>query len=116
MALTYIFSVSPASANAVSAAGVSYTPNAAGIITGVTPLDAQTLMGIGAGVKMIAATGATTDRPATQPAALTGAINNVAPFPQLGLPFHDTTASKEVYFVGYQRSSTGWVDYTGAAA
>jgi len=67
-------------------------------------------------VQLMAATGATTDRPASQPAALTGALNNVAPFPGLALPFHDTTAAKEVYFVGYQRNSTGWVDYTGAAA
>ncbi|HYP35865.1 MAG TPA: hypothetical protein VEQ62_05965 [Stellaceae bacterium] len=117
MALTYVFLVIPASANAVSAAGVSYTPNAAGIITGVTPADAQSLQGVNAEVRLVGASGATTDRPATQPAtALTGAINNLAPFPRLALPFHDSTLAKEVYFVGNQRSSTGWVDITGTAA
>ena len=116
MALTYVFLASPPNSNAVSAAGKVYTPNAAGVITGVTPADAQTLQGVSGTVQLMAATGATTDRPASQPAALTGALYNVAPFPGLALPFHDTTAAKEVYFVGYQRNSTGWVDYTGAAA
>jgi hypothetical protein len=116
MALTYVFLASPPNSNAVSAAGKVYTPNAAGVITGVTPADAQTLQGVSGTVQLMAASGATADRPATQPAALTGAVNNVAPFPSLGVPFHDTTAAKEVYFVGTQRSSTGWVDYTGAAA
>ena len=116
MALTYVFLASPPNTNGVTAAGKAYTPNAAGVITGVTPGDAQTLQGVGGTVQLMAATGATTDRPATQPAALAGALNNVAPFPGLGLPFHDSTLAKDVYFVGNQRSSTGWVDYTGAGA
>ena len=117
MSLTYVFLASPPTTNGVTAAGKTYTPNAAGVITGVTPGDAQSIQGVGGTLQLMTATGATTDRPATQPAtALTGALNNVAAFPLGGLPFQDTTLSKTVYFVGNQRSSTGWVDYTGTAA
>jgi hypothetical protein len=72
----------------------------------VLPLDAQTLQGVaGTTVQPMLATGATADRPATQPAtALTGAFNNVAPLPVFGLPFYDTTLSKTVYFVGTARA------------
>jgi hypothetical protein len=42
--------------------------------------------------------------------------DNLNPAPTPGLVFQDTTLSKAVYYVGTMRSSTGWVDYTGAAA
>jgi hypothetical protein len=117
MALTYVYLASAPSANAVTAAGKSYSANAAGVITGVLPADALSLQGIaGTTVQPMLATGATADRPAPQPTALTGAFNNVAPFPPGGLAYYDTTLSKTVYFVGTQRSSTGWVDQAGNAA
>jgi hypothetical protein len=116
MALTFVYLTAPL-ASAVTQAGKQYNANSLGVITGVVPADALTLQGLaGAPLQLMAATGATADRPNSIPAtALTGALNNL-----LGatpaLPFHDTTLAKEVYFVGTMRSSTGWVDYTGAAA
>jgi hypothetical protein len=118
MALTYVFLASAPSAGAIALSGKSYTANSAGVITGVLPADALNLQGVaGASLQPMLATGATADRPAAQPAtALTGAVNNVAPFPANSTPFYDTTLSKTVYFVGTQRSSTGWVDQAGNAA
>jgi hypothetical protein len=125
MTLTYVFGIQPPTANAVAYGGTQaapsqtrYVPNAAGIITGVSGSDARVLQGIaGASVQLMCATGATADRPNSQPAtALTGALNNLYPFPARLLAFYDTTLSKMVFYVGTQRSSTGWVDYTGAAA
>lgn len=119
MALTYVFLASPASGAAIALSGKSYTANGAGVITGVLPADALTLQGVaGASLLPILATGATTDRPGPQPAtALTGAVNNISPYPANPLlPFYDTTLSKTVYYVGTQRSSTGWVDQAGNAA
>jgi hypothetical protein len=118
MALTYVYTVFPPTGAAVTAAGKVYNPNSAGIITGVAPADALSLQGVaGASLQLMAATGATADRPGPMPAtALTGALNNLNPAPTPGLVFQDTTLSKAVYYVGTMRSSTGWVDYTGAAA
>src|SRR5215471_16592866 len=103
---------------AVTGTGKVYTPNSVGIITGVAGADALTLQGVaGASLQLLTATGLTTDRPQPQPAtALTGALNNLNPVPTPGLVFQDTTLSKAVYYVGTMRSSTDWVDYTGAAA
>lgn len=118
MALTYVFLLSAPSGAAVAYGGTQYTANAAGIITGVAPTDALSLQGVGgASVQLLAATGATTDRPASRVAtALTGAINNIHPVPLLGMPFYDTTLTETVYYVGTLRSSTSWVDQTGTAA
>ena len=102
----------------MTAAGKVYNPNAAGIITGVAAADALTLQGVaGASLQLLTATGTTADRPQPQPAtALTGVLSNLNPAPMPGLPFADTTLSKTVFYVGTMRSSTGWIDYTGAAA
>jgi hypothetical protein len=125
MTLTYVFGIQPPTGNAVAWGGTQaipsqtrYVPNGAGIITGVTGPDARVLQGIaGASVQLMCATGATADRPSSAPAtALTGALNNLNPFPANLLPFYDTTLSKMVFYVGTDQSSTGWVDYTGAAA
>jgi hypothetical protein len=118
MALTYVFAIIPATGQAVTIGGTRYNPNSAGIITGVAAADALTLEGVGnATVQPLLATGATTDRPAPQPGtALTGALNNLNPAPSLGMSYYDTTLSKTVYFVGTQRSSTGWLDQAGNAA
>jgi hypothetical protein len=117
MALTYIFAASAPGAVAITAAGKQYTANSAGIITAVAPADALTLSGFnGATLLPMASTGATTDRPAPQPAtAVAGGLNNVNPAPQVGDVFQDTTLTKAVYFVGTGRNSTGWVDINGAA-
>jgi hypothetical protein len=119
MALTYLFLASPGTI-AATQAGKVYTANAAtGVITAVAASDALTLQAVNnpAPLLLLLATGATADRPNTQPAtALTGALNNLAPLPLPGTPFYDTTLSKTVYFVGSDQSSTGWVDQTGAAA
>ena len=117
MALTYVFLASAPGAIAITAAGKSYSANSAGVITAVAPLDALTLQGLnGATVQPMLAAGATTDRPAPQPAtALAGALNNVSPAPLGGLPFYDSTLTKTAYFVGTARVSTGWVDQNGAA-
>jgi hypothetical protein len=116
MSLTYVYLASAPGAIAATAAGKSYTANAQGVITAVVPLDALSLQGInGVTLRLLTATGATTDRPAPQPAtALTGALNNVNPAPGLGERFYDTTLSKTIYYVGTGLSSTGWVDYNGA--
>jgi hypothetical protein len=125
MALTYVFGIQPPTGTAVAYSGTQavpsqtrYVPNAAGIITGVTGPDARTLQGLaGAAVRLMCATGATADRPAPQPAtALTGAQNNLNPFPASLLPFYDTTLSKMVFYVGTGQSATGWVDQAGNAA
>jgi hypothetical protein len=124
MALTYVYATSP---NAIAFAGPgvggsagsnkSYTANAAGIITGVTPADAQTIHGVAdaAPLQLMCATGATGDRP---PVALAtgGAFNNANPPLFLGMPYHDTTLAYSVFYAGTERSTTGWVDRTGAAA
>ena len=116
MSLTFVFLTSPGAA-AVAQTGKQYAANSLGVITAVVPADAVTLQPVNPNtpLQLMAATGATADRPNTQPAtALTGSQNNL-----LGaspaLPYWDTTLSKTVYFVGTQRSSTGWVDVTGAA-
>ena len=116
MALTYVFLTNPGAA-AVTQAGKQYSANAAGVITAVTAADALTLQPLNqAPLQLMAATGATADRPNSMPGtALTGALNNLNPAPAPALVFYDTTLSKPVFFVGTQRSSTGWVDYTGAA-
>lgn len=118
MALSYVFLASPPTGAAVANSGTRYTPNAAGVISGVTGADARTLQGVGnVQLQLLLATGATTDRPNTTPSpALTGSFNNAYPVPQPGTPFYDTTLSKTVYFVGTDQSSTGWVDQAGAAA
>jgi hypothetical protein len=118
MALTYVYEVFPATGAALSASGKTYTPNGAGIISGVAAADAVNLQGVaGATLQLLLATGATADRPNVMPGtALTGAFNNANPAAVPGLPFYDTTLSKTVYFVGTQRSSTGWVDQAGSAA
>jgi hypothetical protein len=131
MTLTYVFSVSPASASAFGpstgaafgASGKSYTPTAAGIITGVTGSDALLMTGVNANVNLLLATGATADRPSASPAPATSssstipvALNNNNPAPTLGLPFYDTTLSKTVYFVSTSRSPTGYVDQAGNPA
>lgn len=117
MTLTYVYLASAPLAIAVTSAGKSYTANAQGVITAVVPLDALSLQGTnGVTLKLLTATGTTTDRPAPQPAtALTGALNNINPAPLLAERFYDTTLSKTVYYVSTLLSSTGWVDYTGAA-
>ena len=125
MTLTYVFGIQPPTGTAVAYGATQavpsqtrYTANGTGIITGVTGPDARVLQGIaGAAVQLMCATGATADRPNSQPAtALTGAQNNLNPFPAKLLPFYDTTLSKMVFYVGTGQSATGWVDYTGAAA
>jgi hypothetical protein len=117
MALTYVYLVSPPTGAAATPAGTRYTPNAAGVITGVAAADAVSLQGVGtAQLQLLLATGTTSDRPNFMPTtALTGALNNANPAAMPGDRFYDTTLSKTVYFVGTQRSSTGWVDHTGAA-
>ena len=131
MTLTYVYAVSPAAGAAFGpsagaafgAAGKSYSPNAAGIITGVVGSDALLMTGVGANVQLLLATGATADRPSPSPAPATSAsatvpvaLNNSNPPPTIGLPFWDTTISKTVYFVGTMRSATGWVDFAGNPA
>jgi hypothetical protein len=117
MTLTYVYAVSPASQSAIGASGKTYTPNAAGIITGVVASDALLVSGVGASVRLLLATGTTADRPSPAPSpAIAGGLNNTYPAPTLGLPFWDTTLSKTIYFVGTMRSSTGWVDQTGVPA
>jgi hypothetical protein len=118
MALSYVYLISPAGGTAVALSGTRYTANGAGVITGVAAADAVNLQGVaGASVQLLAATGATADRPNVVPGtALTGALNNANPPATPGLAFYDTTLSKTVYFVGTQRSSTGWVDQAGNAA
>jgi hypothetical protein len=117
MALTYVYLVSPATGAAATPAGTRYTPNAAGVISGVAAADAVSLQGVGtAQLQLLLATGATADRPNFMPTtALTGALNNANPAAVTGLPFYDTTLSKTVYFVGTQRSATGWIDQGGNA-
>jgi hypothetical protein len=117
MALTYVYLITPPSGAAVTPSGTRYNPNAAGVITAVAAADAGSLQGVGiAKLKLLLATGATTDRPNVMPAtALTGALNNLNPAVLPGEAFYDTTLSKTVYFVGTQRSSTGWVDQAGNA-
>ena len=118
MTLTYVYATTPG-ASAVTQAGKQYNANSVGVITGVTAGDALTLQPFNPNtpLQLMAATGATADRPNSQPAtALTGALNNVNPAPALGFPFHDTTLAEEVYFVGTQHASTGWVTYAGVAA
>jgi hypothetical protein len=116
MALTYVYLTSPGGL-ATTSGGKSYTANSAGVITAVLPLDALSLQSqTGAPLRLLCATGATTDRPAPQPAtALTGAINDINPLPEPATRFYDTTLSDTVYFVGTQNCSTGWVNHTGAA-
>jgi hypothetical protein len=116
MALTYVYLATP-NALAVTSAGKQYAANAQGVITGVTGADALSLQSLGGPpLRLLTASGGTTDRPAPVPAtALTGAINNNNPAPELGQRFNDTTLSKTVYYVSTLNSSTGWVDATGAA-
>ncbi len=125
MTLTYVYAVSPASATAFGpsagaafgAAGKSYSPTAAGVITGVVPSDALLMTGVNANVSLLLATGATADRPSPSPSpAIAGGLNNSNPPPPIGLPFWDTSLSKTVYFVGTSRSATGWVDFAGNPA
>jgi hypothetical protein len=117
MALTYVYLASPG-ALAVTSGGKQYSANAQGVITAVLPLDALSLQSLAGGpLKLLLATGATTDRPAPQPAtALTGALNNVNPAVTPGERFYDTNLVKTVYYVGTHNSSTGWVDQAGAVA
>jgi hypothetical protein len=117
MALTYVYLASAPGGLAITSGGKSYSANSSGVITAVLPLDALSLQSAGGGpLRLLCATGATTDRPAPQPAtALTGAINDINPLPEPGLRFYDTTLSDTVYFVGTQNCSTGWVNHTGAA-
>ena len=131
MALTYVYATTP---NGIAFAGPgvgggagsnkSYSANSAGIITGVTPADAQTIHPAtdAAALQFVCATGNSTDRP---PAAVAtgGAINNVQPPLFLGMPFHDANLGYTVFYVGTARSPStpasgvpGWVDRTGAAA
>jgi hypothetical protein len=125
MALTYVFSVLPASASAFGpsagaafgATGKSYTPNAAGVITGVAPSDALLLTGLNASLRLMLATGATADRPTSGASpAIAAGINNSNPAPSVALPFYDTTLSKTVWYVGTMQSPTGWVDQAGNPA
>jgi hypothetical protein len=117
MALTYVFSVSPASGSAFGASGKSYSPTAAGVITGVVASDALLMTGVNANLRMMLATGTTADRPSPSPSpAIAGGLNNSNPLPTLNLPFYDTTLSKTIYFVGTTRVATGWVDQAGNPA
>jgi hypothetical protein len=95
MTLTYVFSILPAGASAFGpsagaafgAAGKSYTPNAAGVITGVTPSDALLLTGVNANLRLLCATGTTADRPTPSASpAIAGGINNSNPPPSVALP------------------------------
>jgi hypothetical protein len=64
MALTYVYLVSPSNGAAATPSGTRYTPNAAGVITGVAAADAVSLQGVGtAQLQLLLATGATGDRP-----------------------------------------------------
>ena len=82
MTLTYVYAVSPASGSAFGpsagaafgASGKSYSPNAAGIITGVAASDALLMTGVGANLQLVLATGTTADRPSanTNPAIAGG--------------------------------------------
>ena len=125
MTLTYVYAISPASGSAFGpsagaafgAAGKSYSPNAAGIITVVAASDALLMTGVGANLQLVLATGATADRPSPSPSpAIAGGLNNTNPMPTLALPFYDTTLSKTVWFVGTMRNSTGWIDQAGNPA
>jgi len=123
MALTYVYMTLPngiafagPGVGGSAGSGKSYSANAAGVITGVTPADAQTIQGVnGAPLLLMCANGNTADRP---PAAVAtgGAINNVNPQPFLGMPFHDLTLGYSVFYSGTERSSTGYVDHSGNAA
>jgi hypothetical protein len=117
MTLSYVYLASAPGATAVTSAGKVYTANSQGVISAVAAGDALSLQAFaGVPLKLLCATGATTDRPAPSPAtALTGAINNASPAPDLATRFYDTTLSKMVFYVSTLLSSTGWVDYTGSA-
>jgi hypothetical protein len=121
MALTYVYAVNPASASAASIGfGVGgptlhpYTPNAAGIITGVTPADAL-FMNVQGGIGLIklCCTGLTADRPLSGPPTAAG-VNLTTPAPVVGDVMFDTTLGVPIWYVG-SRSSTGWVNSAGAA-
>jgi tetratricopeptide (TPR) repeat protein len=75
--IDYVYAVFPSTG--ADSAEKSYTPNSAGIITGVAAADALSLQGVAdASLQLMLATGATADRPNTVPAtALTGAFNRV---------------------------------------
>jgi hypothetical protein len=114
MALTFLFLTNP-SAVAVAISGKSYTANAAGFISGVTGTDAVTLESA-APLQMVGATGLTADRPNVVPSPpIGGGFNNLYPAPSLGFTYWDTSLTKVAFWVGTQRSSTGWVDQAGAA-
>ena len=116
MTLTYVYLISPpsTSAFAVGASGKVYTPNAAGVITGVAASDAMLMTGIGDDGRPLLATGATADRPDPSPSPPIGpGLNNAFPPLALGLPFYDSTLGKIMFWVGTMRSATGWVDQAG---
>jgi hypothetical protein len=121
MALTYVYAVSPAGASATSLGFPvggpvlhSYTPNSAGIITGVTPGDAvwMNVQG-GTNLTKLCCTGATADRPLPGPQTAPGA-NLTSLAPVFGDVMFDTTLGVPIWYVGY-RSSTGWVNSAGSA-
>jgi len=135
MALSVIFTTSATLRHNPS--GTSYTPSAGvgavtvpiGLARGLTPTANQP-------AAFFCFTGATADRPAatTQPSggvgtnvgqdAQFGLLSNptvpglsVPPIPvPFGTPFYDTTLSKMISFCGFQATSTGWCDQTGASA
>jgi hypothetical protein len=117
MALSYVYLTTPLAA-ATASSGKVYTANSLGFITGVAPSDALSLVTeTGAPLVLICGTGATTDRPNVIPAtAVAGALNNVNPAPPLGFPFWDSTLTELVFFIGTQRTSTGWATQAGVAA
>ena len=122
MALTYVYAVKPASASATSLGfGVggpplhSYSPNSAGIITGVTPADAvwMNVQGGSALIKLCC-TGLTADRPLPGPQSTVG-VNSTGLAPAFGDVMFDTTLGVPIWYVGGSLSSTGWVNSAGAA-
>ena len=114
MTITYLFLTNP-SATAVAINGKVYTANAAGFISGVSGTDALTLEAA-VPLQLVGATGTTAERPNVVPATpIAGGFNNLNPAPTPAFVYWDSTLTKVAFWVGTQRSATGWVDQAGAA-